>query len=96
MTLDEFRTAVAGKIFSATFTKKNGETRHMVARLGVKMHLKGGELKYDAEALNYLIVFDMQKKAYRTINFNTLSNIKFGGKIYDADGAEIVDDGSGL
>ena len=79
-TLDEFRTKVGGKIFSAIFTKKDGSERKIVARLEVKSHLKGGELTYDAAAHNNLIVFDMQKKDYRTIAFDRLHSIKFGGE----------------
>ncbi len=63
--------------------KKNGDLREMTCRLGVTRHLKGGELGYDAEAMNYLTVFDMQVQEYRTINVNTLKQIKFEGVTYE-------------
>ena len=69
-------------IFSARFTKKDGTTRDMVARLGVKKYLKGGILKYDANEKGYAIVFDMQNQGYRTINSNTLQELKIGGKTF--------------
>ncbi len=68
---------IGNQFFTATFIKKNGEIRIMNCRLGVKKHLKGGELSYDAEKLNHLIVFDVVKKAYRSINLNTLISITF-------------------
>ena len=81
MTLQEFKkSAKDGKIFTVTFTKKNGEKRVMNARLGVKKHLRGGELKFDAEGRNLLPVFDVQKRGYRMINFNTVEKIVMNGK----------------
>lgn len=82
MKTDKIRSIVGNKIFSAVFTKKNGDTRVMLCRLGVKKHLKGGEKKYNTERLDYLTVYDLANKGYRTINLNTLKQIKSGGKTY--------------
>jgi hypothetical protein len=82
MTLNEIVELAGNQIFSAVFIKKNGERREMVCRLGVKKHLKGGELAYDAKARNLLPVFDMQKEDYRMININTLIELKIGGQVY--------------
>jgi hypothetical protein len=79
----QLRELVGNKIFSVEFVKKDGSLRKMVCRLGVKKHLKGGELGYDAEALNYLTVFDLQSEEYRTINVNTLKSITFEGVTYE-------------
>jgi hypothetical protein len=81
--IKQLRELVGNKIFSVVFQKKDGTLREMVCRLGVKKHLKGGELGYDAEALNYLTVFDMQSEEYRTVNLNTLKKIKLDGVTYD-------------
>jgi hypothetical protein len=81
--IKELRNELGTKIFSVTFTKKDGTTRDMVCRLGVTKHLKGGEMNHDPESLGHLVVFDMQKEAYRTINFNTITSIKFEGKEYN-------------
>jgi hypothetical protein len=84
MLLVEFKEMVNdGKIFSVVFTKKDGTIRKMVARLGVRKHLKGGELKYDASARNLLPVFDMEKEEYRMINVSTIQEIKVGGAKID-------------
>lgn len=81
--LEEIKKTIGNKIFSVEFIKKDGTVREMTCRLGVTKHLKGGELKHDANALGHLVVFDMQKQAYRTINFNTLKRIKLEGKEYN-------------
>ena len=73
-------------IFSVVFLKKSGEIRRMNCMLGVKKHLKGGKLKYNAKERGYLIVLDTQKKAYRTVNLNTVSNIKSKGVEYHVEG----------
>lgn len=80
MNIQEFKNEVKGNFFRVCFVKKDGTTREMIARFGVKKHLKGGELKYNPESLNYLTVFDVQKKAYRTINMNNLIFLKYNGK----------------
>jgi hypothetical protein len=72
---------LGNKIFTATFRKKDGSLRVMNCRLGVKKHLKGGQKSYNDDDFNYLTVFDLNKKAYRTINLNTLEQIKANGKI---------------
>ena len=82
MTLNEIVELAGNHIFSAVFVKKNGERREMLCRLGVKKHLKGGSLAYDAKGRNLLPVFDMQKEAYRMINVNTLLELKINGKKY--------------
>lgn len=70
-------------IFSVVFLKKNGELRPMTCKLGVKKHLKGGILKYNPGERNNLIVFDMQKEGYRTINLDTLMHISMKGVEYN-------------
>ena len=72
-----------GNIFSVKFVKKDGTLREMVCRLGVKKHLKGGTLNYDAKSRGLLPVFDMQKQAYRMINTKTLISAKINGVNYD-------------
>jgi hypothetical protein len=79
----QIKELVGSKIFSVTFVKKDGTLREMTCRVGVTKHLKGGELKYSPESLNYLTVFDMKAQDYRTININTLKKIKVDGVEYD-------------
>ena len=72
-----------GKIFSAVFTKKNGEKRQMVCRQGVAKYVKGVGLKFKPEERDLIGVFDMHKKAYRFINAKTLEQIKIKGIKYN-------------
>ena len=68
-----------GRIFSVTFVKKDGSVREMVARLGVKKHLKGGSLGYNPKDFDLITVFDFQKKDYRSIQTKTLSRLRLDG-----------------
>ena len=68
--------SLGGKIFSAQFVKKDNTIRKIKARLGVTKHLKGGSKGYDYDHL--LTVWDLDKKAYRTINLDTLLSLKCG------------------
>lgn len=69
-----------GKIFSVTFIKKDGTIRKMNARLGVKKDIKGVGLKFNPSEKNLIVVFDMQKKAYRMINLQTIIQFKYESK----------------
>ena len=71
-----------GKFFTVTFIKKDGSTRVMNARLGVKAYLKGGVLPYNPEEKNLIPVYDMQKHAYRIISVGTIKNLKIGNNEY--------------
>ena len=72
-----------GKIFSAVFTKKDGEIRKMVCRQGVYKYVKGVGLKFKPEERGLIGVFDMHKKAYRFINAKTLEQLKVKGITYN-------------
>lgn len=73
-----FRQKTGGKFFKAIFLKKDGSLREMTCRFGVKKYLKGGNLSYDSESAGNWIVFDMEKKAYRTIDTSRLIALKCG------------------
>lgn len=71
-----------GKIFAATFTKKDGSSRLMNARLGKKYTPTGKAAPYKAEDYNLLPVYDMKIKAFRMININTLTNLSINANKY--------------
>ena len=71
-----------GVIFSVLFIKKDGSERHMNCRLGVKKHLNGGKLGFDALSKGLVPVYDLVKKDYRMINLSTIKYIKFNGRTY--------------
>jgi len=73
-------------IFSVSFKKKDGTQRNMVARLGVKKYLRGGSMSYNPSENGYVVVFDMSKAQYRTINSHTLTKVKANGNTYTVRG----------
>jgi len=66
-----------GKFFSASFIKKDGSERKMLARTGVKKYLRGGENTHKNHS-NLVTVWDCQKKNYRSINLETVFDFKCG------------------
>ena len=72
-----------GKLFSVTFTKKDGTIRTMVARLGVTSQLRGKGMLYDPETRNNVVVFSMKDRAYRTINVDRLIRVKAFGEVIE-------------
>ena len=74
-----------GRIFSVTFKKKDNTIRVMNCRLNVKKHLKGGELAYDPTMKGLKSVFDMQSKAYKMINLETIKRLSINGEHYIVD-----------
>ena len=78
-------------IFSATFTKKDGTSRLILARLGVRKGLKENAKPrpYDPSKYNLLCVYDMQQakqqqtqSPYRMINLKTLLTLNINKTKY--------------
>ncbi len=65
------------QIFSVTFIKRtDGTERKMVCRTGVRKGVTGGGAAYDPESKNLLTVFDMEKRAFRTIPCENVIEVK--------------------
>jgi len=77
------RIAGDGKIASAEFIKKDGSLRKMVFRTKVTKGVTGEGMKYDPEKYGLRTVYDMQKRAFRHINLNTVQRITAKGQHYD-------------
>ena len=71
-----------GLIFAATFTKKDGSHRLMNARTGKKYRPTGRKAPYKAEGFNLIPLYDMRKKAFRMLNFNTLLTLSINKTKY--------------
>jgi hypothetical protein len=69
-----------GKIFSVTFTKKDGTLRRMTARMGVTSKLRGGNNSNNGD--KYITVYDMVGRSYKNVNRETIREIRFGGRVY--------------
>ena len=61
-----------GLIFAATFTKKDGTSRLMNARLKKYISKTGRKAPYKAEDFNLIPIYDMKSKGWRSLNINTL------------------------
>jgi len=62
-----------GRIFSTTFIKKDNTVRTLTARIGKQYTPKTDrKAPYKAQNYNLLPLYDMRKKAFRMLNFNTL------------------------
>ena len=68
--------------FSAVFTKKNGERRKMLCRLGVKKGVKGVGLRFKPQDKGLMTVFDIHKGGHRFINLMTLERLRIRGNEY--------------
>ncbi len=66
-----------GRIFSATFIKKDGTLRKMTARLGVRKGVTGEGLKFNPRERSLVVVYEMSKRSFRMINLNTIQSITF-------------------
>lgn len=66
-----------GKLFEVVFTKKDGSLRKMLGKYGVTRFLKNKKkssfLKEDA-----IIVFDCEKKGYRTVKVDQVKSFSCG------------------
>ncbi len=79
--LVDFINNTSGKFFTVAFTKKDGSTRVMNARIGVTKHLKGGTATYSANP-NNIGVFDTVKGGYRCFDKNSVKAITFKDETY--------------
>jgi hypothetical protein len=79
-----------GKIFTAEFVKLSGELRKMQGRLGVTKHLTGGGRAWNPEDTHRLFVYDLQKKAYRTLDCRTLIKFTCGDLSWEAPEYHVV------
>lgn len=69
-----------GKIFTIDFVKKDGSIRRMNARRGVKQGTNGKGMTYNPIKRGLLPVFDMQKRDFRMVNFDTILSYTIHGR----------------
>lgn len=79
-TINDIKTLAGGTIFTAVNVTHKGQ-RKFICRLGVRKHLKGGELPYNPAEKDLLPVFDMKIKQYRMLNLKTLKYLKVRGRV---------------
>lgn len=71
-----------GKIFSATFEKKDGTIRTINCRRNVRKGVKGVGYSFDPMSRGLLSVYDMQNDGFRFINLEKLVEAKVNGEIF--------------
>ena len=73
-----------GKIFNASFIKKDNTVRTLTGRLQVTKHLKENAKKqpYKPSDYNLQPVYDLKAKGYRMLNFNTLITLNINANKY--------------
>jgi pyruvate/2-oxoglutarate/acetoin dehydrogenase E1 component len=71
-----------GRIFTATFLKKNGELRAMNCRVGVNKGVNGKGMNYNPSLKGLKPVFDMQSKQWRTINLESIVELSINKENY--------------
>jgi len=72
-----------GRIFSATYIKKDLTERIMNCRIGKRYKSKTGKkAPYDPEKYNLKKVYDMKVKDFRIINLNTLITLSINKTKY--------------
>lgn len=79
------RTAKSNFI-SFTFIKKDGSERKLIGRFGVTKYLKGGKATLDPK--QFYIIFDLQKKEYRSIDKSRIISVRLSGVHYIVRGEE--------
>ena len=72
----------SGLFFSVKFTKKNGLTRNMNCRSGVRAHLVGGETTWEPRDHKMVTVWDAKNRGYRTVNAATVESFRHRGDTY--------------
>jgi len=68
-----------GKIFGATYIKKNGEVTKINGRFGVQKFLRGGK----ASSPNVWTVWDNNRKRYTALIPEQIQDITYGGFTYE-------------
>ena len=76
--------ALNGQLFGATFTKKDGSLRKMVARMSVTKGVKGGGYSHTRDITRHTItVYEMAAGGrFRAIPIDRLINLTFQGRSY--------------
>lgn len=69
-----------GKIIGIVFTKKDGTIRNMNGIFGVRKFLKGGS--FNGDRSKYIVIWDIQKRDYRSVNRFTISRVTAGRVTY--------------
>ena len=76
----QFKEFVGNKVFSVDFIKADKTKRTYNARVNVHKHTKGGINPVEHKP-NLVTIFEMDAQQYRTLNLNTVQQIRCNGVI---------------
>jgi hypothetical protein len=71
-----------GLIFSTSFIKKDNTIRTLTSRTGKQYKPTGKAAPYKPADYNLIPLYDMKKKAFRMLNFNTLLTLSINKNKY--------------
>lgn len=82
-------TTAKGKFMTVNFLKKDGTSRRMRCRTGVKRYVKGvgsplGTPSNRLQKYKLITVYDLDKAGYRSIPVDRVISVKAGGKTYNS------------
>jgi hypothetical protein len=77
ITKEQIKNIMKNHFFYIEYRKKDGSLRKMNGRFGVTKNLKGGKSKTD-HVSTMIPVYDMGKKAYRTLNLDKIEFLQCG------------------
>lgn len=66
---------VKGAKMTIVFRKKDGTMRTLNTQTGVQKNITGRGLSYDPDKYGYLILWDLDKQGYRTVNLKTIQKV---------------------
>ena len=72
-----------GRIFVCRFIKKDGTLREMRARTGVTKEITGEGLRYNPRGKGIKPVWDIAKRSWRMVNYETMSYFKCGSTVIE-------------
>lgn len=71
-----------GKFFTVTFASKTNTARQLTGQLRKEVATTGKKAP-NVSALGMIRVYDMLSKGWRTVNTQTISSLKLGGRVYN-------------
>lgn len=78
----EFKKLVGSKIFSVTFVKADKTLRTYNAKVDVSKYTKGGANTVEGHP-NLVTIWELTAKHYRTLNLDTIKQLKHAGVEYN-------------
>jgi hypothetical protein len=68
----------SGQFITVTFTKKDGSTRTINGRTGVRYNGKASPIRRYISGKSYLLIWSVSDRGYRMVNQDTISKVSAG------------------